>query len=105
MIRRRDILLLGAGCFAGTGLLTRGAVPQVKYPERFIRLLIPSSQGGTTDAIGRRWADKMKEPLGPVFVENIGGGGGSIGAAVISRADADGYSILSGGAGVLILIP
>src|SRR5712675_1341413 len=67
------------------------------YPSRPIRLVIPFPPGGAYDAVGRPWAEKMKPLLGTVVVENIGGGGASIGAAAVARAQPDGYTILLGG--------
>jgi tripartite-type tricarboxylate transporter receptor subunit TctC len=67
------------------------------YPMRPIRLIIPFPPGGAFDAVGRPWADKMKPLLGVVVVENMGGGGGSIGAAAVARAKPDGYTLLLGG--------
>jgi tripartite-type tricarboxylate transporter receptor subunit TctC len=67
------------------------------YPARPIRLVIPFPPGGAFDAIGRPWADRMKPLLGTVVPENVGGGGGSIGAAAVARARPDGYTLLLGG--------
>ena len=67
------------------------------YPTRPIRLVVPFPPGGAFDAVGRPWADKMKPLLGTVVVENIGGGGSSLGAAAVARAQPDGYTILLGG--------
>jgi tripartite-type tricarboxylate transporter receptor subunit TctC len=67
------------------------------YPTRPIRLVIPFPPGGAYDAVGRPWADKMKLMLGTVVVENVGGAGGSLGAAAVARARPDGYTILLGG--------
>jgi tripartite-type tricarboxylate transporter receptor subunit TctC len=67
------------------------------YPTRPIRLVIPFPPGGAYDAVGRPWADKMKLVLGTVVVENVGGAGGSLGAAAVARARPDGYTILLGG--------
>jgi tripartite-type tricarboxylate transporter receptor subunit TctC len=67
------------------------------YPVRPIRLVIPFPPGGAFDAVGRPWADKMKGLLGTLVVENIGGGGSSIGASVVARAKPDGYTVLLGG--------
>src|SRR5215475_14534250 len=99
MVNRRD-MLLGFGCLAGAALMTRGSVAQSRYPERPIRLVIPFVPGGVTDAVGRQWAHAMTALLGPVFIENQGGGGGAIGAAAVARADPDGYSILLGGGAI-----
>jgi tripartite-type tricarboxylate transporter receptor subunit TctC len=67
------------------------------YPSRPIRLVVPFPPGGAFDAVGRPWADKIKPLLGTVVVENIGGGGASLGAAAVARARPDGYTILLGG--------
>lgn len=64
------------------------------YPAKSIKLIIPFPPGGTTDIVGRIVADKLGKELGqPVVVENRGGGGGSIGATAIAKADPDGYTI------------
>src|SRR3954462_12189810 len=67
------------------------------YPARPIRLVVPFPPGGAFDAVGRPLADKIKPLLGTVVVENIGGGGSSLGAAAVARARPDGYTILLGG--------
>jgi tripartite-type tricarboxylate transporter receptor subunit TctC len=96
-MRRRDILVLGA-LAATTRMIPSGrAVAQAKYPDRPVRLVIPFPPGGGYDAVGRPWADKMKSVLGTIFVENMGGGGSSLGAATVARARPDGYTILLGG--------
>src|SRR5262245_52709243 len=102
MTRRRDVLL---GLLAAAALAPLRALAQAKYPERPIRLVIPFPPGGVYDAIGRPWADKMKSLLGTVVVENQGGAGGSIGAAAVARAPADGYTLLLGGGGSQIINP
>jgi tripartite-type tricarboxylate transporter receptor subunit TctC len=67
------------------------------YPVRPIRLVIPFPPGGAFDALGRPWAEKMKPLLGTVVVENIGGGGASLGASTVAHARPDGYTLLLGG--------
>ena len=94
-IPRRTFLRLAAGG-ATLSAVSRGAMAQ-PYPTRTIRLVVPFAPGGAFDAIGRPWADKMKPLLGTVVVENIGGGGSSLGAAAVARAAPDGYTILLGG--------
>src|SRR6187397_1504660 len=89
------------GCAAGWGfaLLTHTSVAlgQSNFPERPIRLIVPFPPGGAFDTVGRPWAEKIKPLLGTVVVENIGGGGSSLGAAAVARAVPDGYTILLGG--------
>ena len=63
-----------------------GTAAAQTYPTRPIWLVIPYPPGGIMDAVGRPWADQMKSLLGTVVVENIGGGGGEMGAATVSRA-------------------
>jgi tripartite-type tricarboxylate transporter receptor subunit TctC len=92
---RRRFLYLGAGA-AALAAVSRIARAQT-YPTRPIRLVIPFPPGGAFDAVGRPLADKMKPLLGTVVIENIGGGGASLGAAAVARARPDGYTILLGG--------
>src|SRR2546421_8223944 len=77
-------------------VLSRLAAAQ-SYPARRIRLVVPFPPGGAFDAVGRPLADKMKSLLGTIVVENIGGGGSSLGAAAVARARPDGYTVLLGG--------
>src|SRR6266850_4036434 len=67
------------------------------YPTKPIRLVVPFPPGGAFDFVGRPWSDKVKSLLGTIVVENIGGGGSSLGAAAVARARPDGYTILLGG--------
>jgi tripartite-type tricarboxylate transporter receptor subunit TctC len=92
---RRTLLHLAAGG-AVLPALPRAALAQ-NFPTRSIRLVVPFAPGGAFDAIGRPWAERMKPLLGTVVVENIGGGGSSLGAAAVARAVPDGYTILLGG--------
>jgi tripartite-type tricarboxylate transporter receptor subunit TctC len=92
---RRHFLHLAASA-AALPVVSRIARAQA-YPSRPIRLVVPFPPGGAFDAVGRPWADKMKPLLGTVVVENISGGGASLGAAAVARARPDGYTILLGG--------
>jgi tripartite-type tricarboxylate transporter receptor subunit TctC len=91
---RRHLLRAAAG--AAT-LLTAGASRAQTYPDRPIRLIVPFPPGGAYDTLGRPWADRIKPHLGTVVIENIGGGGASLGAAAAARSRPDGYTLLLGG--------
>ncbi|KGJ10964.1 tripartite tricarboxylate transporter substrate binding protein (plasmid) [Paracoccus versutus] len=83
-------LLLGAAMALGLA----GAAA-AEYPDRPITLVIPFAAGGSTDVVGRIVAERMSQELGQqVIVQNVGGAGGSLGAAQVAKADPDGYTIL-----------
>jgi len=92
---RRKFLHLAAGA-AALPALSRIASAQA-YPSRPIRLVIPYPPGGLYDSTGRPWADKVKQHLGTIVIENMGGAGSSLGTAAVARAQPDGYTILLGG--------
>jgi tripartite-type tricarboxylate transporter receptor subunit TctC len=94
-LSRRQFLHLSIGP-AAFPALSRFATAQ-SYPARPIRLVVPFPPGGAFDAVARPLADKIKPLLGTVVIENIGGGGSSLGASAVARARPDGYTILLGG--------
>ena len=92
---RRRFLHLAAGSAA---LPAIGRVASAEtYPARPIRLVVPFPPGGAFDTLARPWVEQVKPLLGTMIVENIGGGGSSLGATAVARARPDGYTILLGG--------
>lgn len=67
-----------------------------EYPTKPVTILVPFSAGGPTDRVARDLAEALRKPLGgaTVVVDNAAGAGGSIGAAKVARANADGYTLL-----------
>src|SRR5262245_56067181 len=86
------MLLVGAGV-AGQHAHAQGALG--KYPERPIRLVVGFPPGGATDILARILSQYMPEAIGqPVVVDNRGGATGTIAAAIVAKAPADGYTIM-----------
>jgi tripartite-type tricarboxylate transporter receptor subunit TctC len=72
------------------------------FPSRPITLVVAAAAGGTTDVLARIVARRMSEDLGQsVVVENVTGGGATVGTRRVVRADADGYTLIFGNMGSL----
>src|SRR5262245_7293042 len=82
------------------------AAEAAPYPTAPLRLIVPFPAGGGADHWGRLLAQYLAEELGqPVNVENIPGVGGNKGTALAARAPADGYTLLLGSVGPLVVHP
>jgi tripartite-type tricarboxylate transporter receptor subunit TctC len=87
MHRRHLLSLLGAA-----------ALPTATFAQagKPIRLVVPYSPGGPLDVIARALADKVKDSLGLVIVDNKAGAGGNIGADAVAKSPPDGLTIVMG---------
>src|SRR5215470_8328078 len=89
--RRKFLQLAGVAAVAPA---FSGVAMAQAYPSRPITMIVPFPAGGSTDAVGRILADRMKHALGqPLIIENVGGANGSIGVGRAARAKPDGYTI------------
>lgn len=86
LARLAAALTLGTGVFA---MLPASA----QTPTRPIRLIVPYAAGGPIDVTARVLAERVKDSLGTVVVENRPGGGGNIGVDLVAKAAPDGTTI------------
>ena len=77
-------LAIGAGCFQ---------VTHAQTPSKPIRLIVPYAAGGPIDVTARALAERVKDSLGTVIIENRPGAGGNIGADAVAKATPDGSVI------------
>jgi tripartite-type tricarboxylate transporter receptor subunit TctC len=104
MIDKRQFLSGAAS--VGIGLVAGSRAYAQTYPDKPIKIVIPSAPGGPTD-VPARYASQILHPkLGqPVVVENRAGAGGAIGARAVAAAAPDGYTLLMGNTSTLAVIP
>src|SRR5215468_11332573 len=76
------------------------------YPSRPITVVVPFPAGGPSDVVARVVTERMGNILGqPLVIENVGGGGGTIGSARVAAAHPDGYTLLAGSMGSHVAAP
>jgi len=73
---------------------------QSAWPAKPVKIVVPFAPGGTTDILARAVAPELSRVFGqPFIVENRGGAGGNLGADVVAKSPADGYTLLMGTVG------
>ncbi len=98
------VVAFAAAMTSATAAETRGANAQT-YPQRPIRLVVPSAPGGPTDIPARLLSQILPKLGQPVVIENRPGAGGAIGARFVATSPPDGYTLLVGNTSVLAVIP
>jgi tripartite-type tricarboxylate transporter receptor subunit TctC len=92
---RRDLIKWGAAATLSSPAAS--AFAQAALPRGPVTIVVPFAAGGATDVVTRLVAQKLSERTARTFVvENVGGGGGAIGAAKVAKATADGSVLLMG---------
>ena len=80
---------------AGVALAMAGQVLSQDFPSRPVKIVVPQTPGGASDALARIVGQKLSEKWQqPVVVENRPGAGGNVGMEFVSQAPADGYTLL-----------
>jgi tripartite-type tricarboxylate transporter receptor subunit TctC len=84
---------------------THSALAQ-SYPDKPIKIVVPSAPGGPTDVPARLASQILQPKFGqPIVVENRPGAAGALGARSVVSAPGDGYTLLAGNTSVLAVIP
>ena len=95
---------LAAICLSYSGFVY--AADEAKYPNRPIRIVVGFTPGGGNDIIARIVGQKLSESLGqPVIIENKPGAGAIIATEYVARSAADGYTLLVGASGAMVINP
>ena len=92
-IRRRQIMMAASAC-----ALPLAVRAQAGWPGKPVNMIVPFPAGGGTDAFARPLGAQFTRLTGQnLLIDNKGGGGGTVGAAVAAKAPADGYNYFMGG--------
>ena len=90
---------------AVAGLCAAAAAAQ-PFPSQPVKLIVPYPPGGNTDIVARLYAQKLSERLGqPVVIDNRGGAAGSLGMGIAAKSGNDGYTLVIGDLGSLVIGP
>jgi tripartite-type tricarboxylate transporter receptor subunit TctC len=97
---RRALLRDAIAIAATLEILASACAAAESWPTRPVTMVVPVAAGGTLDPIGRVLAAGLSQALGQqVIVENVGGGGGTVGTARVAKAAPDGYQFVFGSIG------
>jgi tripartite-type tricarboxylate transporter receptor subunit TctC len=89
---------LAAVMMAAFSLSALAQASVADWPSKPVRIVVPFSAGGSSDTLGRNIAQQLQNSLKQSFVvENKGGGGGTIGSALVSKSAPDGYTLVVSG--------
>ena len=76
-------------------MLATATAALADYPEKPVTIVVPFAAGGPTDKVARDLGDVLRKQLNQtVIIENVGGAGGTLGAAKVAKAAPDGYTVL-----------
>ena len=105
MIGRHGLAALIVAAGVGS-ILAPAAQAQDRYPNRPVKIIVPTVAGGTVDVITRLIANDLSSRLGvSFFVDNRSGAGNTLGSREAARAEADGYTLLMSSASGQVISP
>ncbi|MBR1119993.1 tripartite tricarboxylate transporter substrate binding protein [Bradyrhizobium lablabi] len=106
MMYSRRSCLAGLSALGVLAALPATAFAQADYPNRPLRIVVGFAPGGSNDIVARLLAEKLQKSLGqPAVVENKPGGGGAVAAAFVKSQPADGYTLMVGASGAMVVGP
>ena len=98
--------IVAAVLSASSAVCAAQGAADASYPNRPIRMIAPSSAGGPVDVMARVVAQGLGDMLGQqVVVDNRAGAAGLIGAELVATAAPDGYTLMFGFSGPLVIVP
>jgi len=98
------LILAGIAVLAASVLVNAPLCAQT-YPDRPIKLIVPSGPGGPTDIAARLLSQILPKIGQPVVIDNRPGAGGLIAARIVATSAPDGYTLLLGNTSVLAVLP
>jgi tripartite-type tricarboxylate transporter receptor subunit TctC len=88
------------GFTAALTLVSPSLLAQTAWPTKPVKIVVPFAPGGTTDILARAMAPELSRAFGQSFiVDNRAGAGGNVGADIVAKSPADGYTLLMGTVG------
>jgi tripartite-type tricarboxylate transporter receptor subunit TctC len=88
-------LLVGAAALLAPVAIAQMASTTAAFPSKPVRIVVPQTPGGASDALARIVGQKLSEKWGqPVVIENRAGAGGNIGMDAVAKSPADGHTLL-----------
>lgn len=94
--RLTPVIVAGAAIFS----IANTAFAQTPWPTKPVKIVVPFAPGGTTDILARAIAPELSKAFGQTFiVDNRAGAGGNLGANIVAKSPADGYTLLMGTVG------
>jgi len=101
----KSLLVCGAMACA-MGPVAAGQEDAHGYPQKVVKVVVPTGPGGPTDILARIIADRLQTTLKKsVIIENIPAGGGIVAASSVARATPDGHTLLFGNTSIFSIIP
>ena len=98
--KRFSRLALATIAQAAIIFIASAASAQTAWPTKPVKIVVPFAPGGTTDILARAVAPELSKAFGQTFVvENRAGAGGNVGADIVAKSPADGYTLLMGTVG------